>query len=474
MMENMPSLTDKEIESVVDMLQDGDIPGVNERRTMLYIDLRILPLLALIYAFALIDRLNLGSARIAGMGADLQLTVSDRYSIASSLYFVPYILLQIPGNVFLRAVGARNLITFIVIGWGGVQTGMAFVPNWRLLTLCRVLLGALEAPFFPALVYIISTWYKRHELQKRLAAFFMLSITASAFSAVLAYGLSLLGGKSGLAGWSWIFFIEGLITIGLGIIGYFLIPDFPDRNTFLSAAQTRFILKRIEEDRGDHVPDKITTKKVLYHLSDWTLWVYGIMSTCAAIPTYMLAYFTPVILRSMGYSTTHSMLLSAPPYGSAFVSAMTFAWLADRTKHRSGYIVIQAIMTLIGTCMTAFAVQNSVRYAGTFFISAGSAGCIPTILTYNANNVASQSKRAVSSALVVAWGGIGGIVASTAFREKDAPKYIPGLWVTVAAQILMILLAVITMLYLRRMNRLSREGKLSEPLEGKPGFYYTL
>ncbi|KAI3618915.1 high-affinity nicotinic acid transporter [Moniliophthora roreri] len=294
-----------------------DTSGVNVRKTLLYIDFRVLPLLAVMYSFALIDRINLGSARVAGMGNALHLEVGERYSIASCLYFVPYILLQIPGNAILRRTGARNLITFIVVGWGAVQTGMAFVKSWEMLTLCRILLGALEAPFFPAMVYIISTWYKRHEVQKRIAAFYLMSITISAFSSIMAYGLSLLNGRSGMAGWSWIFFVEGIITIGLGLVGFFFLPDFPDRNKFLSKEQTAVILRRVQDDRGDSVPDEINIRKVLHHLSDWTLWVYGIMFCCATLPAYMLAYFIPVILSGMGYNTTDSLLLSAPTYGPA-------------------------------------------------------------------------------------------------------------------------------------------------------------
>ncbi|KAL0578919.1 hypothetical protein V5O48_003067 [Marasmius crinis-equi] len=450
-----------------------DIEGVNERRTMMFIDFRMLPILALIYSFALIDRVNLSSARVAGMGAALNLQVGERYSIANCLYFVPYILLQIPGNAMLRKVGVRIWLAFIVVAWGAVQLGMGFVEHWGLLTLCRVLLGAFEAGFFPALVFIISTWYKRHEVQKRLAAFYLLSITISGFSPILAYGLSKLDGKQGIAGWSWIFIIEGTVTMFLGLGGYFLIPDFPDRNTFLTRAQTAFVLKRVEEDRGDAVPDEITLRKVLHHLSDWTIWVYGIMFACSTLPAYMLAFFIPIILKGLNYSTTASLLLSAPPYGPAFVSAMIFAWLADKTKHRSGFLAIQACITLTGCCMTAFAERGSARYAGTFLINAGSSGCIPSVLAYGANNVVSHSKRSVQSALTVAWGGIGGILASTVFREKDSPHYIPGLWVTIGAQILLISLAGITHVHFSRKNKLSREGRLSTPLEGQQGFFYT-
>ncbi|EEB95841.1 hypothetical protein MPER_05129, partial [Moniliophthora perniciosa FA553] len=159
--------------------------------------------------------------------------------------------------------------------------------------------------------------YNDTRVQKRLAAFYLMSITISASSSIMAYGLSTLDGRSGIAGWSWIFFVEGIITIGLGAIGFFLLPDFPDKNKFLSKEQTAVILRRVQEDRGDSLPDEINIQKVLHHLSDWTLWVYGIMFACATLPAYMLAYFIPVILGGMGYNTTDSLLLSAPTYGPA-------------------------------------------------------------------------------------------------------------------------------------------------------------
>ncbi|KAJ7594898.1 major facilitator superfamily domain-containing protein [Mycena floridula] len=451
----------------------GDDDPAFERKTMRSVDLHVIPILAMLYAFALIDRINLGGARTAGMGADLNLSVGNRFSIATCLYFVPYILLQIPGTLVLRKLGARNWLTICAFGWGAVQLGMAFVPTWQLLTMCRVLLGAFESALFPSIVYIISTWFTRHEVQKRLAALYLMSVTVAGFSPILAYCLSLLDGDRGIAGWSWIFLVEGVVTMVLSIVGFLYLPEFPDQNKFLSPEQTALVLRRIQEDRGDAVPDPITFEKVKTHLCDWTLWAYGIMFACASLPAYMLAYFISIILKGMGYSTANSLLLSAPPYGPAFVSAMFFAWLSDKQKHRGGYIVIQACITLIGTCLTAFAHQNSVRYFGTFLINAGSAGCVPSILAYCTNNVASQSKRSVASAVTVAFAGVSGIIASTVFREEDYPKYLPGLWVTIGSQFLLLVMVAITNIHFRRQNRLAREGKVG-PLEGQPGFYYTL
>ncbi|KAJ7287182.1 major facilitator superfamily domain-containing protein [Mycena rebaudengoi] len=443
-----------------------------ERRTLRSVDLHLLPVFGLLYSFALIDRINLGAARTAGMGPALQLQIGARFSIATVMYFVPYILLQIPGNLVIRKVGARNWLFFCTICWGAVQLGMGYVRTWSQLVWCRVLLGIFEASFFPSIVYLISSWYTRYEVQKRLAGLYMLSVTISGFSPILAYGLSLLNGKRHIAGWSWIFIIEGAITLFLGVGSFFLLPDFPEKNKFLTPDQTALILERVEDDRGDSVPEEITFRKVMSHLGDWTLWAYGLMFMCCTLPAYALAYFISIILKGMGWSTTNALLLSAPPYAPAFLSALFFAWLADKYRHRAGFIAIQALISITGLCLTAFSKHNNVRYFGIFLLNAGSSGCIPGILAYSANNVVGSSKRSVSSALTVAFGGVGGIIASTVYREKDFPRYLPGLWVTLGGQFLLLSLVGATTLHFMRLNKRARtEGVV---LEGRAGFFYTL
>ncbi|EAU91672.2 hypothetical protein CC1G_09354 [Coprinopsis cinerea okayama7 len=445
-----------------------------ERRTMLWIDFRILPILALVYSFALIDRINLGAAYAAGMDVTLDLTVGARYSIVTCLYFVPYILLQLPGNVVLRKLGVRNWLTFLVFAWGSVQLGMGFVKNWQELLITRILLGVFEAPFFPSLLWIISAWYKRHEVQKRMAAFYLLSMTAGGLSPLLAYGLSLLEGKRNIEGWRWIFIIEGAITVFLAIITFLFIPNFPDENRFLTKEQTEFVLKRIDDDRGDALPDEITFAKVMKHLGDWTLWAYGFIFMCATMPNYVQSYFVPIILAGMGYDKKGTLLRTAPPYLPAIPVTIFVAWLADKYKHRSTFIVILVGVCLLGNGLTAWHPNNGVRYFGVFLTNMGNSGSIPTILAYSSNNVVSHSKRSVQTAMMVALGSMGGILAATCFRSQDRPKYIPGLIATILSQVVIIVLIAALTIRHRYWNKRAKEGKLDEPLEGQPGFLYTL
>ncbi|KAK7455123.1 hypothetical protein VKT23_004704 [Stygiomarasmius scandens] len=331
-----------------------------------------------------------------------------------------------------------------------------------------------QAGFFPAMTFIITTWYKRHEVQARLAFFYLSAIFVSGFTPILSYVISLLKGKAGLNGWSWIFLVEGIITVILGVITYLYIPDFPDRNTFLTPEQTRLVLDRVQKDRGDSVADTITTRKVFSHLGDWLIWAYSLMFMGGTMVSYAIAFFNTTILRSMGYSVAASLLLTTPPYLASVISAFALSRLSDRMRHRAGFIALQALITIVGLALMGYASQNGVRYLGIFLAYMGASGVIPGALAYSANNVVSHSKRSVSTALIVTWGGIGGILGTTVFRQQDFPRYINGIWATIGAQFLTLLLLVATTTTLMRRNRRFREGKVTEPLEGQPGFFYTL
>ncbi|KAJ6499147.1 high-affinity nicotinic acid transporter [Mycena sanguinolenta] len=458
------------IEHIDEVAVDADF----EKKTIRRIDWRLLPLMSALYAVSLMDRSNLSIARTAGMGTDLNLTVSTRYSTVACLYFVPYILFQLPSNVLLRFFGVRLWLTICVLGWGTAQLGMGFVKTWGQLAVCRVLLGLFEAGFFPALVFVITTWYKRHEVQKRLAVFYLSSIVIGGFSGLIGYAITFLKGKDGLDSWNWIFIIQGILTVVLALLNYVFAVDFPQKNTFLTTKQTKFILLRVEQDRGDSVPDEITFSKVLHHLSDWTIWACAFMFMSATMPAYAIGYFVTIILNSMGWGVRASLLLATPPYVFAAISCFIFAWMSDKAKKRAPFIAVQALLTITGITITGYAKQNGPRYFGLFVANAGASGCIPAILAYSSNNLVSHSKRAVSTAVVISAGGVGGIFATTVFREQDFPRYLNGIWATIGCQILMLVLLILTSWHFARKNRLSRAGMLDGPLEGQPGFFYTI
>jgi len=257
-------------------------------------------------------------------------------------------------------------------------------------------------------------------------------------------------------------------------VTWFFIPSFPYENNFLSPEQTALVLRRIDEDRGDALPDSVTFAKIKAHLRDWTIWAFGMMFLCGGLPSYAQSIFLPTILRGMGWTKTAALLRSVPPYAPAIVTTMTISWFSDKHKHRAGFIAGCSIVCMAGVSLTAFAKQNEVRYFGVFLTTIGNSGYVPTIIAYSSNNVVSHSKRTVQSAVTVAFGGVSGLIATNIFRTQDAPRYYPGLGAALGSQVLMLVLLLITTLHFSRQNKLMRAGKLSEPLQGQPGFYYTL
>lgn len=176
----------------------------------------------------------------------------------------------------------------------------------------------------------------------------------------------------------------------------------------------------------------------------------------------------------MGYSPGIANLLSGPPILFAVVCAFFFAWLGDKCKARAALIAPQAIICIIGLMMTAYAKSSVVRYFGIFLGNAGCHGNIPAVLAYQSNNIRHQSKRGVGSALQIGFQAIGGIIASTVFRQVDAPTYVPGLWTVAGLQFLLLGLVATTTFLFSRANKRCERGTLGKPIEGLEGFKFTL
>lgn len=198
------------------------------------------------------------------------------------------------------------------------------------------------------------------------------------------------------------------------------------------------------------------------------------MLTSTTMPAYAFAYFTPVIVVGMGYTAGIANLLSAPPLLFAVPCTYAFSWIADKYRVRAPVIVAQALIVLIGLMLTAYHNNNGVRYFGLFLGLAGCQGNIPAIIAYQSNNIRLQSKRSVGSATQIGFGGIGGILASVAFKQAEAPTYRTGLWATAALQFYIIGCCAVMSFYFRKKNLQADNGTLGKPIEGQEGFKYTL
>ncbi|KAI4111941.1 MAG: hypothetical protein LQ345_006662 [Seirophora villosa] len=419
-------------------IDNDPVYSYKEQRAIIHrVDRRLVVTCGLIYCFSLIDRGNLGSASIAGMTDDLNLGIEFRYSIIVLVFFPTYVLFQPPATVASRKLGPRLFLAAICLLWGATEIGFGFVQKWTDMLGLRVLLGILEAGLYPSVVYLLATWYSRYDVGKRYCAFYVIGCLSLAFGGILAYGLMQMDGIQGKEGWRWIFIMEGVFTCGASFFAYFFLVDFPDKADqswrFLNTDERDFIVRRINKDRDDAIPEPFTIKRFLKPALDIKLWILALISFFIITVTTSISVFLPIILNvGFGFSVAASQCLIAPPYALAAILMIASAYLGDRFQVRGPILIFNSLIALIGLPIMGFAESSAARYFGVFLVTAGTNANIPTALAYQANNVRGQWKRALCSALFVGFGGMGGISGGTIFRAQDKPRYIPGISAAIA------------------------------------------
>ncbi|KAM5352980.1 hypothetical protein ACJ41O_005702 [Fusarium nematophilum] len=457
----------------------------DETRIIRRVDWRLIPMVALMYCVSIIDRTNVAAASIAGMMEELEL-VGNRYSIITLVFFTTYIVFQPPSTVIVRKIGPRIHLAGITGLWGIVMIGMGFTRKWEQLAALRVILGLLEAGFFPSCVYLMSTWYTRYEMGRRYALFYAFGAVTGALAGVMAYGLVHMHGIANYGGWRWLFLIEGAITVLVALCGYWLLIDFPDskRKTwkFLTNNERAWVVSRVNADRGDVEPTRFSLKRFVSLALDLKVWMFGLLFFCTSTQGYAMAFFTPIILTmGMGFDRTATQLITiAPP---TFGAIVTFAlgWVGDRYRIRGPIIAFNNVVAVIGLSLIGFHTAVGVRFFGLFLATAGINANLPAIMAYQANNIRGQWKRASSSAVLVGMGGVGGISGSLVFRTKDAPHFQPGLWACIACSLAsLVLIGLLSAHFCVKNRQADRTGIILENEEdsevsgeSRAGFRYT-
>ncbi|KAL8951953.1 MAG: hypothetical protein Q9222_002105 [Ikaeria aurantiellina] len=474
--EHQETSTTRGYDPIIDQYSEAQI-----KRVVRKVDLRLIPLCGLMYCVSLLDRTNLSNAAIAGMTKELNLRTKnpDRYSVITLVFFITYVIAQPPTTILTRFFGPRMWLATITLLWGATMIGFGFVKDWKTLVGLRLILGILESGFFPGVVYLLSTWYRRYEVGKRYSIFYLIGSLASAFGGILAFGLMQMQGIRGYGGWRWIFIIEGCLTCLVALLGYIFLISFPDNEKsrsihFLTAEERQLIIARVNQDREDAQLEKFTVKKWLGGAADWKIWIYGLCFGCATTVSYALAYFLPIILNEeLGFDTGTAQCLIAPPYVWAGIIMIATGWFGDKYRQRGACVAFNAMLCIIGLAVMGWAYGDTrARYFGVFFATAGANANVPSVLSYQANNIRGQWKRAFCSATLVGGGALGGIVGSTVFRSQDSPTYVPGLSVAMGSQVVILLsVGVLTVVFRSDNKKADRGEKL---LENLPSFRYTV
>ncbi|KAI0971239.1 MFS general substrate transporter [Xylaria arbuscula] len=428
---------DNEISTVaaVDRSNDGEEPCTTDaidsraaRRLLWKLDLRIYPILWLLFGLAFLDRINISNARIQGLNEDLDL-YGNRYNIALFVFFIPHALLEIPSNIFIKKVRPSLYFSSLMFGWGIVNMSMGFIKTYPQLVVLRVLLGILESGVGPGIIYMTSMYYRRHQLQFRMSMFFSAQTFAGAFGGLLAYAIAELDGYFNIRAWRWIFIIEGAATTFIALIAVFLIADWPDQARFLSPEEKALLKRILAEDGGEKFRmDTLNKHACRLIFRDWKIWVGSLVLLGVGVTNYALVFFMPTILVEFGWKARQAQVHSIPVYISSAVAMISMSWLSDRCKHRYGFIMLGCLIatTGYGILLGQDGLSREIRYGALFFACIGGAISTPMAITWLTNNTAGHYKRGFGSAIQVTIGGFVGLIAANIFVDREAPRYWTG------------------------------------------------
>ena len=321
-----------------------EAPHALEKATMRRVILRLVPFLMVCYFFALLDRVNIGFAALQ-MNKDLGLTPA-MFGFAASLFFVSYFLVEVPCNLALQRVGARRWIARIMITWGLVTACMAFVIGPYSLYAMRFILGAAEAGFFPGAILYLTYWLP-NEYRARILATFTVSIPLATFlGSPLSVSLLELDGALGLKGWQWLFVLEGIPTILLGISCLFVLTDKPREASWLSDAQRAWLVGRLDEEAA--------RKKAIGHISLWQLarnkyfLTMALVCAGASATGSVLSVWQPQIIKSFGLTNFQTGFVNSIPYGIATVLMILWGRRSDRSGERTWHTAIPLMLAAFG------------------------------------------------------------------------------------------------------------------------------
>ncbi|KIK35102.1 hypothetical protein CY34DRAFT_96688 [Suillus luteus UH-Slu-Lm8-n1] len=396
-----------------------------ERRLVRKLDLRM-SVIVLLYALNYVDRANASNARLAGFEKDLHLHGSQYPTILSIIY-VGFCIMQVPANMFLHWLERPAiLIPGCMIIWGIVST---LTGSYIGVLLARFFLGVAEAPFFPGAIFLISGWYKRDELAVRTTLVICGSVLSAGFGSLFASGiLTSMQGVLGQAAWrreTWLFYIEGGATIAVAICAVFILPNFPHNTRWLTPEERSLAISRLANDCNERIdgPEKRTTVQGLWDaLSDWKVWWFA----AALIVDYIVLSFViylPTIVATLGYDTTVTLLLVAPPSVLATIGAFTLSRYSDRTQQRFICIFASNSIAALGFTISICTMNMVARYTSLFLIAQIAAGQIVLWAWVNNTFARQPAKRAVAIALISAMSAVGNIAGSFVWPLNWGPTY---------------------------------------------------
>jgi MFS transporter, ACS family, tartrate transporter len=304
---------------------------------------RLIPFLFILYVIAWLDRVNVGFAGLQ-MNADLGFS-STVFGFGSGIFFLGYCLFEIPSNIILERVGARLWISRIMVTWGLISAALMFVQTPATFYLLRFLLGVAEAGFFPGVIYYLSLWYPAAHRARAIAAFMTAVPVSGLIGGPLSGALLELDGLHGLAGWQWLFLLEGLPAVIMGTSVLFYLKDRPETSQWLTPAERDWLVETLAAERKACE----LRPNIRVALTDLTIWKLGFIFLLVAAGFYGYSFWAPLVIKSLtGLSNFKVGLVLGAISAVTIVGMLLNSYHSDRTGERALHIAVPLSVMAVG------------------------------------------------------------------------------------------------------------------------------
>ncbi|WAQ91538.1 hypothetical protein PtA15_14A422 [Puccinia triticina] len=419
------------------------------------LDTRLIPIMALFYFLSELGRLSINNIRSIGLQSDLR-TDDSQYTLSLIVTLIPLILVEIPSNFIMRRVGARFFFPAILTVSGLIIFSHGFLSNYVGLLAARFFVGLVNGGLFPGFLLYLSSFYTRAELQWRMALFYSTGCMAGGLSGSLAYAFTRLDGALGLAGWAWVFLIEGILTMLGGSVGFLFFPSSPEGAGFLTADEKRAVSERLNGDRSpvaegcllDAKPFRSSGFQICQALRSPHVALCCLAFFFAGTNVTSLMHFQSSILNSLGHGSSASQMLSIPPYGIAVLTILLSSYLSDRYHSRAMASVVSGGVSAVGYSILYISDDSSLKYGSMFLIIIGSYGVIPCLAAWMSNNSEPYARKATSLALGPIVANLGGLIGTLLFPNSDQSNFSVAIMVNIVFAMLLILTCLANLGYL--------------------------
>ncbi|KAL5598755.1 hypothetical protein BROUX41_003909 [Berkeleyomyces rouxiae] len=473
------------------------------------LDVRIMPIICLAWMLFYLDRAAIGFALTNGLVRELRLH-GVQINVMMMLYYIPFIILSIPGNLILRRVGAGRLLSIVVILWGIVTACTGFVKSYASLCIMRILMGVSESFFLGGAMLYLGFFYTAKELTARTGIFYSSTSISAAIGGLLASGLGEI--KTGnYNGWSWIFFIEGIITVLIGTGSWFLLPIRPEACHFLSSSEMNLAMTRMRaadmryqdcasepaaavfETSAESGINKSNTTQADQKLAgvlrhdrlEWPVVKRALFNLLApmmalacffnieALSSYIMFLPTIVSVIVGDGDRLKANLLTIPPNITAFIATIAITQWSQRWGKSGIPIIFCAFLATIGYTLLLigsqirgpYQVVPSVQYVGTFFVGMGVSAMPPIALAWVSVNTAPHYVRALVLGFVITIGNTASFLSSFTYLGEEAPKYTTGHSINLGCLCTLIILGCSMLLWMKWENNKRARGDRDNRLD---------